>query len=374
MLKPVRQNSGELPWRYEVFDSRSQANEILRLINEKRALGFRYGDIAVLYRSHFQSIDVQMTLARMKIPFRITSGVGVFEQVHVKDILSYLRLIVNPGDELSFLRLIQLLPGVGDKSSRAYWDKLSCRFDASRKEDRDALHGMLAAKAKPVWVIVSKCLEAAYDHLAEGEVGEIIEDFCDLFYEDYLHEEWEEHEAEERLDDIKELAAQIAGAENGLQGFLADVALLTNLDVRRNDPQQDRVTLSTIHQAKGMEWPVVLVPWLSEGLFPSAKAVEEGRQDEERRLFYVVVTRAKDCLYMFSPQIRKLSDGGMMPVGLSTFVKEIPNDLIHLRRVASAPQAFQSARPYGGGYGGGYGRKGGAYASSSAYAHTSWRR
>ena len=373
ILKPVRPGAGDLPWRYEVFDSRSQANEILRLISEKRSLGYRYGDIAVLYRSHFQSIDVQMTLARMKIPFRITSGVGVFEQVHVKDVLAYLRLIINPGDELSFLRLLQLFPGVGEKSSKNYWEKLCRRFDASRREDRDALYGMLGAKAKPAWPVLSKCLEAAYDHLAEGKVGEIVEDFCDLFYEDHLRNEWDDAEADDRLEDIKELAAQIAGAENGLAGFLNDVALLTNLDVKRNDCAQDRVTLSTVHQAKGMEWPVVLVPWLSEGLFPSAKATEEGRMDEERRLFYVVVTRAKDFLYMFSPQLRKAADGGMFPVDVSPFVKEIPPQLAHVRRVASAPQAYQAARPYGG-YGGAYQRKGASYPSSQPAMRTTWRR
>ena len=148
---------------------------------------------------------------------------------------------------------------------------------------------------------------------------------------------------------------------------------MTNLDVKRNDCAQDRVTLSTVHQAKGMEWPVVLVPWLSEGLFPSAKATEEGRMDEERRLFYVVVTRAKDFLYMFSPQLRKAADGGMFPVDVSPFVKEIPPQLAHIRRVASAPQAYQAARPYGG-YGGAYQRKSASYPSSQPAMRTTWRR
>ncbi|MBR2983853.1 MAG: ATP-dependent helicase [Kiritimatiellae bacterium] len=372
-LKPARSGSGERPWRYEVFDSRSQAGEILRIVREKLALGYRYGDIAVLYRSHFQSIDVQMTLARMKVPFRITSGVGVFEQIHVKDVLAYLRLVTNPGDELSFLRFIRLFPGVGEKSSKNCWEKLGRRFDSSRREDRDALHGMLGAKAKPLWPVMSRCLEAAADHLAEGEIGEIVEDFCDLFYEDRLRDEWEDQEAEDRLADIKELAAQIAGSENGLEGFLHDVALLTNLDVKRNDSSPDRVTLSTVHQAKGMEWPVVLVPWLSDGLFPSAKAAEEGRMDEERRLFYVAVTRAKDSLYMFSPQIRKSADGGMFPVEPSPFVKEIPPELASIRRVASAPQAYQASLRYGNR--GGFGQRGASpYSSPSPSYRTTWRR
>ena len=378
-LRPTRAG-GSRPCIFRVYDGRAQAGEILRLVNEAHGLGYRYGDIAVLYRSHFQSIDVQMTLARMKVPYRITSGVGVFEQIHVKDTLAYLRLLLNPADELSFLRLAALLPGVGEKSAKSLWTKLGGRFDGREKAGRDALHGFLGAKAKPAWGPLAKCFEAAGDHLAEDEVGELIADFCDLFYEDVLRDEFEDADAEDRLDDLKELASQIAGSEGGLEAFLADVALMTNLDVRRNDPELDRVTLSTVHQAKGMEWPVVLVPWLSEGLFPSAKAAEEGRTDEERRLFYVVVTRAKDQLYLFSPQTRRLADGGMYPVDPSVFVKEIPSDLVQIRRVSAPPDAYGLGCGSRGGYGG-YGQRGGygGYGSRKAgqpqvVTRTSWRR
>ena len=347
--------------------------------------------MAVLYRSHFQSIDVQMTLARMKVPFRITSGVGVFEQIHVKDTLAYLRLIVNPRDELSFLRLVCLFPGVGEKGAVKMWDKLGRQFDGSRREDREILHGLLGAKAKPLWPTLSRCFECAADHIAEDAIGELIEDFCDLFYEDHLGREWDEKDAEERLEDLKELAAQIASGEMSaasggellvtaqgepmspgrakLEKFLADVALLTNLDAKKNNLDQDQVTLSTIHQAKGMEWPVVFVPWLSEGMFPSAKASEEGRMDEERRLFYVVVTRAKDQLCLLSPQMRRMTDGGIFPVEPSLFVKEIPLELVNVRRVSYVPESsggYSNRAGYGGGFGGGYSNRGG-HSGGSGY-------
>ena len=384
MLRPIRGGQGDKPFLYKVYDGKVQANEILKIVNRMHEFGYRYSDIAILYRSHFQSIDVQMTLARMKVPYRITSGVGVFEQIHVKDVLAYLRLIVNPMDELSFLRLVQLFPGVGEKSAKNYWEKLGRNFDGSSKECREALHGLLGAKAKPIWPPLAKAFECARDHIAEDEIGELIEDFCDFFYEDYLRKEYEESEAEDRMDDLKELASQIAGNEGGLEAFLADVALMTNLDVRRNNPELDRVTLSTVHQAKGMEWPVVLVPWLSEGMFPSAKASEEGRTDEERRLFYVVVTRAKDQLYLFSPQTRRVADGGMFPVEPSVFVKEIPSELVVAKRVMDFPDAYGGGYgAYGsrGGYGGGYGgpgSSGGGYGSrkpvKKSIITTSWRR
>ncbi|MBO7482292.1 MAG: ATP-dependent helicase [Kiritimatiellae bacterium] len=378
-LRPFRSANGDRPWLYKVYDGRTQASEMLRLVREARDTGYLHRDIAILYRSHFQSIDVQMTLARANVPFRITSGVGVFEQVHVKDVLAYLRLLVNPSDELSFMRFVSLLPGVGEVSARKFWEKLGRQFDPKRREDRDALGGMLGAKARPLWPALSKCFEGAQAHLDDDETGELVEDFTDFFYEDRLRAQWEAEEAEDRLDDVRELASQIAGAEDGLAGFLRDVALMTNLDARRNDPDADRVTLSTIHQAKGMEWPVVLVPWCCEGMFPSAKAGEEGRMDEERRLFYVVVTRAKDRLYLFSPQVRKMADGGMFPVDPSQFVKDIPSDLLNMRRVSSSPDG------YGGGYSsgsyssGGYssgGYSSGGYSrgpSKPAYKKT-WRR
>ena len=382
MLRPFRGSNGERPWLYRVYDGHTQANEIFKLINEVRGYGYRYSDIAVLYRGHYQSIDIQMTLARMGVPFRITSGIGVFEQIHSKDVLAYLRLVMDPGDELSFMRVVQLLPGVGEKSARGYWKKLAGRFDGSRSEDRNALGAMLGAKAKPVWPQLAKCFECAQDHLDADETGELVEDFCDLFYEGHLNREWDEKDADDRLDDVKELAAQIAGDGSGeggrerLSAFLSEVALMTNLDVRRNDPGLDRVTLSTIHQAKGMEWSVVIVPWLDEGMFPSSKAVDEGRVDEERRLFYVVVTRAKDRLYMFVPQVRKMPDGGMMPLDPSMYVKEIPESLLNVRRVQSYPDAY--SRGYGGGYGGGYGSRGGyggygGRQQTPSYK-TTWRR
>lgn len=368
VLRPTRGAVDERPWLYRVWDDQSQANEICKIVSQAHGIGYRYSDIAVLYRSHFQSIRIQMTLARMGVPYRITSGVGVFEQIHVKDVLAYLRLLLNPTDELSFLRLVTLFPGVGEKSANTYWEKLGRQFDGRRREDRDALHGLLPAKAKPVWPPLAKCFECAVDHLKEGETGEVIGDFCDLFYEDHLHREWDDKEAEDRLDDVKEVAAQIAGAEGGLEGFLADVALMTNLDVRKNDPALDRVTLSTIHQAKGMEWPVVIVPWLSEGMFPSAKATDEGRLDEERRLFYVVVTRAKDQLYLFSPQMRQNPEGGLYPVEPSVFVKEIPKNLVQVRNVPSYPAAYSSGYGYGYGRGGSDGRK-----PSTPVYRTTWR-
>ncbi len=337
-LRPIREGAGILPLLYSAYDGRSQAAGILEAVEEARSSGRRYRDVAVLYRSHYQSIEIQIALSKARIPFRITSGIGVFEQLHVKDVMAYLRLVVDPADELSFLRLVRLFPGVGERGARSLWKNLGGRFECDSAADRERLGSLLPAKAIASYLPVSKCFAVAREHLAEENVGEIIEDFCDLFYEDHLKREFDEAEAEERLEDVMELSAQIAASPNGLKGFLDDVALMTNLDARENCSGADAVTLSTVHQAKGMEWPVVLVPWCCEGMFPSGKAVDDGRIDEERRLFYVALTRAKDELSLFVPQMRKMHDGGMYPVPVSQFVRDIPAELLEKRRAPYVPE------------------------------------
>ena len=347
-LKPTRASSGGSPRLYIAYDGRSQANEILYYISEMKSRGYSYRHMAILYRSHFHSIEIQMMLARNRIPVKITSGIGVFEQIHIKDTLAYLRLLLNPCDELSFMRLVELLPGVGEKSAMSMWKKLAGNFDTASSAARDAFSGLLPAKAKPVWKGLGKSFEVAHEYLAEGKVADVIEDFCFLFYEDHLGREYEESEAEDRLNDIKELATQIVSAPGSLAGFLSEVALMTNLDDPSNDSAADKITLSTVHQAKGMEWPVVVIPWCCEGMFPSSKAAEEGRLDEERRLFYVALTRAKDELAMFVPQMRKQPDGSQFPVQPSIFVRSLNQQYVERRQARFVPEPPRF---------GGYGRK-----------------
>ena len=372
-LRPFRTAKGLEPQLYRMWDGHAQAELILKLVEHLRGQGFCYKDIAILYRSHFTSIDIQLALTRARLPFRITSGVGVFEQLHVKDVLSFLRLLFNPHDEMSFFRLIGLLPGVGEASLKRYWVKLGRSFDPGNGMDRMSLGDLLSPKAKVGWEGMQKAFAAAPDHLAKGDDGKPIEDFVHYFYGDHLRRQFDEEDATGRLEDLAELQSQVASFQTGLKGFLEEVALMTNLDAQnRSTLPADHLQLSTIHQAKGMEWPVVILPWLVDTIFPSARSVEDGNLDEERRLFYVAVTRAKDRLYLCVPRSKKTADGGMFPVEPSMFVREIPPELYNEHEVRSVTPAYEHPKPYGdrwGGWGGGGSRN-----RSESNWRTTWRR
>lgn len=394
-LRPFRTGAAPKPRLYHVYDGRAQAEAILRLVNTMRQNGIAYKDVAILYRSHYTSIDIQMALTRSRVPFRITSGVGVFEQLHVKDVLAFLRLCVDPTSELSFLRLVELLPGVGEASARKYWRNLGGSFDATNPKARADLDALMCARGKEGWGKIAQAFARAPEHLAAHEDRRLIEDFTELFYADHLRRAFEMEDAESRLEDLGELMAQIATSPGGLKQFLDEVALMTNLDAKARDGlPEDHLTLTTVHQAKGMEWPVVILPWLSDTVFPSARAVEEGNLAEERRLFYVAVTRARDRLYLCVPRAKKTADGGLFPVEPSIFVREIPKNLVEEQTLYSTDHGFggdAGARRRGydddddGGWGGGYtggwgGRRsggfggGGGRGTSKPVYTTTWRR
>ena len=369
-LRPYRSEQGIGPQLYRMWDGHAQAELIVKLVEHLRGQGFSCKDIAVLYRSHYTSIDIQLALTRARLPFRITSGVGVFEQMHVKDVLSFLRLMFNPHDEMSFFRLIGLLPGVGEASLRRYWVRLDRSFDPGNGMDRMSLDSMITPKAKVGWEGMQKAFAAARGHLADGDDGLLIEDFVHFFYGDHLHRQFDDEDASGRLEDLVELQAQIASFETGLKGFLEEVALMTNLDAQnRSANSDDQMQLGTIHQAKGMEWPVVILPWLVDSVFPSARSVEDGNIDEERRLFYVAVTRAKDRLYMCVPRSMKRPDGNSFPVEQSQFVREIPQSLYNEHEVRSVTPAYERNRQYGNRWGGGPSR-----GRPESSWRTTWRR
>lgn len=333
-LRPTRAAAPRAPRRFEVYDGGEQARMLVQLVHEYRRRGYAYRDMAVLYRAHFHSIELQMELSRERLPHLITSGVGVFEQAHVKDLLSFFRVAENPDDRLAFDRLVGLLKGAGPSTSEKLWAKLGGRFDAGDAAARATLLNTMSPKLREQWRAIDRLLAEYAEPSTRLKAGGVVAEFVENFYRDYLGHNYDN--AQERLEDLAEVAVQMEKCD-GVRTFLAEVALLTNVDnayaqeqERPNDPS-DRLTLGTVHQAKGLEWPIVFIPWAVEGLFPSSRSLAEdtvGGDAEERRLFYVAVTRAKDDLVVFTPQMRFMRDGGCFPCSPSRFVNEIPRHLL----------------------------------------------
>lgn len=329
-LRPIRESRGRRPFLHILRDGEEQAQIVRERIHAYLADGYRADQIAVLYRAHFHSIELQVALARAGLPYHVTSGVGVFEQAHVKDLLAFLRVAESPLDRLAFERLLRLLPGVGPQLATGAWERLGGRFDACDAAARNALRERLRPAAREAWAPLDALL-AAYHKGGETRRGdEAAKRFVEDFYAAYAQRSYDD--AERRVEDLNEVAIEIGRADS-VAGFLREVALLTNVDLDYRPGRAARgksaVRLSTVHQAKGLEWPVVLVLWAVEGMFPSTRALGDGDDDaEERRLFYVAVTRAADALDICVPQLRRMRDGGCFYCRPSRFVNEIPHDLV----------------------------------------------
>ena len=303
------------------------AQRVLELRDE----GTPLEGMAVLYRSHFHALELQMEFTRRDIPFVLTSGIRFFEQAHVKDVAAYLKLLVNPGDELAFKRIVLMLPGVGAKSAAKLWSAFTTRLAKApglAKALRE-IAGHAPKKAALGWEQFAETLGQLADEQAKGP-GHLIRMVVAAGYEDYLQEKFPNYYA--RLEDLEQVAGFAEQYETP-EAFLSEVALLTNLDTdtgRDSNADPEQIRLSTIHQAKGLEFDAVFVMMLCDGMFPSSRAIESpDGEEEERRLFYVAVTRAKTELYLSYPLLRFMhGSGGETMQQRSRFLDEIDPDIL----------------------------------------------
>lgn len=321
-LRPVLA-SGVKPALIALDDSRQQAEFIAQRMLELRDEGVELNEIAVLYRSHFHSMELQMELTRRNIPFQITSGLRFFEQAHIKDVASFLKLALNTGDEVSFKRIAHMLPGVGSSTAHKLWGGVS--------EGRDWLSLKVPAKGAVLWKQWAETQKQLRELVDKDRPSNLIQMALDAFYEDYLKSKYPNYT--NRIEDIRQLQEFSGGFEDCAE-FLAQLSLMTNLDAEpAGAPAGDdeAVKLSSIHQAKGLEWRAVFVIMLCDGLFPSARSVEsEDGEEEERRLFYVAVTRAREELYLTHPQIRSGGNYGDTWQKPSRFLIEFPRSLCNV--------------------------------------------
>lgn len=297
------------------------AEYVLHLLDEGRSLN----DIAVLYRSHWHSLEIQLEFQRRNIPFSVRGGLRFFEQAHMKDVLCYMRILQNPHDELAWLRLLKMLPRVGNALSRKMWHHISQAKNTLKVACESDTANLLPASARPFYMDFIKLVKELKKISSPAEV---IDTILDRSYEDYLVSHYDG--AELRKQDIRALA-NFAAQYNTVEAFLADVALAGEFSgetVVTGPIEQEFVILSTVHQAKGLEWPIVFIPWLADGRFPTDLAINTQEElEEERRVFHVAVTRAKDELYLVVPQLYHNRSRSLVIMKPSRFLTEIEQDL-----------------------------------------------
>ncbi|RJQ44724.1 MAG: ATP-dependent helicase [Nitrospiraceae bacterium] len=308
------------------LENRSQEAEfvsqrILDLIDE----GMPLREIAVLYRSHYQSMELQMELTRRRIPYEVRSGLRFFEQAHIKDVISYLRAALNPLDEISWTRILKLIPGIGNVTAKKIWEYIKASESPLETAVSDGVARLLTRRAKANWNRYKESMESLKGEPVLNHPSEAIREILEKGYIAYLQSNYENYE--DRLEDIEQLS-NYSEHFKSTKDFLSDLALLNSVqaeDVAEPGEESESIVLSTIHRAKGLEWSRVFIIGLTEGNFPTAKSMGslEG-EEEERRVFYVAVTRAKDELYLCYPVMDDRWYEGSIIKRPSPYIQELP--------------------------------------------------
>ncbi|HEY1252441.1 MAG TPA: ATP-dependent helicase [Thermoanaerobaculia bacterium] len=337
--------AGPLPAVVALPDIPEQARFAAQRLLEWHDEGEKLQDLAVLYRAHYQALELQIELTRRGIPYEIRSGTRFFEQRHVKDVLAFLRIVVNPKDELSWKRALKIFPRVGERSAAAVWEAIGTRPDplsAFRALDASgAAFGRSAdAALKPCRSLLARLDSPA----VRSSPSEAIRAIVESVYKDFARAKFPNANA--RLDDLEQFA-QFAQTYESLPAFLEDVTLFNELsgeDVVAGESEDDRVVLSSVHQAKGLEWSRVIVIGLSEGRFPSYRSAstDEGLE-EERRLFYVAVTRAKNEVALVYPMLARDRYGVDVILEPSRFLAELPDGVYERWTVELQPSSEDAA-------------------------------
>ena len=284
------------PKLWQLYSESEEALAIANEIQAQIANGRQYGDVAVLYRTNAQSYAIERALRQSYIPYKIVGGLRFLDRAVIKDVLAYLRLLYQPSDRVSFLRIVNVPKrGIGTVSVAKFLDW----NDAAR---RDIVSGLLAveeadsltARAKRPLLELGKILEELQQEI-DGSPAELIEKIIKRTgYGDFINDGTPQ--AEERMENIGVLLAE-AKAYVDVPAFLEEMALMSSADTAA----EQQVTLMTLHAAKGLEFPVVFLAGLEEGILPHARVFDSGKADdveEERRLCYVGVTRAREELFV----------------------------------------------------------------------------
>ena len=323
----------EKPSLIPASNAAQEAQFIAQKILALREKGMPLSEIAVLFRAAFHSQTLEFELMRRDIPYEYRGGLKFFERAHVKDIVSHLRIRQNPKDEVAWMRILGLLNGVGLTSA----EKMATQFrDYESLEKILSTNPIVLKRAQTGWEGLRKTLEKMS---REEHPAELIRAVIAGDYRDYLEAEYPDFM--DRLEDLEQFAL-FAEGYTSLQTFLDEVSLTGEYGALREEggvKDEGKMILSTIHQAKGLEWDAVFVMHLVDGKFPIGAALnEDGGLEEERRLFYVATTRARKQLFFTYPIVSGYDT--LMLSQPSMFLQELPQGLLEevkLKAAASRP-------------------------------------
>jgi DNA helicase-2/ATP-dependent DNA helicase PcrA len=314
-LKAVKRQ-GSLPVVARTADVYQQAKFVAQKVLELNREGLPLGQIAVLFRSRYLALELEVELLKRSIPYLIRGGLRFFEQAHIKDVLSYLKFVVNPCDELAFKRAVSLHRGIGRGYAAKIWQRLVKQGKDFKKILRD-LPQRQKEGFREFLQIIEKIKEARSCQKAITEIISIYKDYCYLSFDN----------PQDRILDLEELA-KMAQTFPTIRRFLVEVSSYEEFKgetVLAGYNKEEILVLSTIHQAKGLEWEVVFLIGFCDYDFPHPKALEENEAlEEERRLFYVATTRTKRELYLVYPQNKYTLRHGVIITRASMFLYELP--------------------------------------------------
>ena len=330
---------GDKPVLVSAASSKQEAQFVAEQILALRAEGVALGNMAVLFRSSAHSQQLEFELLKRDVPYEYRGGMKFFERAHIKDLLAYIRIIDNVRDEAAWLRALNLHQGIGAVTAIGIAKRAQAATDLEAIITGD--FGMsLANRARGGWEEFAGVLARAQRE--QPHPGAMLSGILSLWYRDYLEREYPDWK--ERAEDLEQLAV-FADGYRDVSSFLADIALYDEVISGRGSSeskkQEERIILSTIHQAKGLEWDTVFIIHLADGSFPSKRAMSEaGGMEEERRLFYVAVTRARRKLFLSYPII-----GGFDLMTLnqpSQFIEEVSPRLFERMELREARPAVRS--------------------------------
>ncbi|MBI5250822.1 MAG: ATP-dependent helicase, partial [Desulfomonile tiedjei] len=321
----TRKSGGPLPIQARASTEREQSRFVLQCVKELHEHGVPLSEVAVLFRAGFHSFDLESELTRNNITFVKYGGFKFLESLHIKDVVAHLRIIINPKDRLSWIRILRLLPGIGDKTALQLAGRI---VEAGVPKTASELTGKPQKYSESLGKLVDLINELDAD---TGPISHKVE-LINHYYFPFLKEKYDNYP--KRMRDLDYLADLTTGYKS-LNRFLNDMALEPPDEEKTNGyGKQDALVLSTIHSAKGLEWHTVILIWAAEGRIPSPMAIGSPEDlEEERRLLYVATTRAKHNLVVVAPHMALDRQKGHVPVKLSRFVEEIPQEYFRTHSV-----------------------------------------